>query len=305
MKASAYDLRIFAAIVDLGSLSAASRTMKLPKSTLSRNLAGLEERFGARLIERTTRRLRLTEAGEVLMAHARRVGEELENAESALEELRETPRGSLVVSAPYSFALHVLAPRLDSFRKVCPEVTLSILPGAQPVDFVADGIDLAIRVGELGPSSLVARRLAEIALVLVASPEFLARRGTPAAPRDLARLPLIELKSRAQPTQWRLFGPGGETSIDVTPAIATPEPAIALELAERGQGIATAPLLYASERMRSGALVRVLPDYHRGLRPVHAVYPSRRLLSPKMRAFIEFASECVRASPDSRLISAI
>ncbi len=276
------------AIVELGGLSAASRKLGRPKSTLSRDLARLEEEAGARLIERTTRRLRLTEAGEVLLSYARRVGEELDNAEAAMQSLRETPRGHLVVSAPFSFVQHVLAPRIAAFRAAYPELTLSILPGVQVVDFVADGVDVAVRIGDVGPATLIARKLADAPLVMVASPEYIARRGMPDRPEDLPDHALIDLRSRAQ-NEWTLFGPGGaQTQVAVAPEVATPEPAVALGFAQSGIGVATAPYLYAASALEAGALVRVLPDYHRGIRQISVVHPSRRLSPPKVRAFVDF-----------------
>ena len=286
MKVSALDLRIFAVLVELGGFSAAARKLGQPKSTLSRQLAALETRLGARLFERSTRRLRLTESGEVLAAYARRIGEEIDNAEAALESLRERPRGLLVVSAPYSFVTNVLAPRLDLFRAACPEVRLSLIPTAQAADFFSDGVDLAIRIGEIGATSLIAKKLAEVPLILVASPAYLARRGEPADPQELCAHSLIELRSRPAPEGWTLtHESGAEAKVAVHAALATPEPAVALELAEHGLGVAVAPRLYAA------------PQWRRGERAIHAVYPSRRLLTPKLRAFLDFTAAAMQAIP--------
>lgn len=297
MKVSALDLRNFAALVELGGFSAAARKLGAPKSTLSRQLAALETRLGARLFERSTRRLRLTEAGAALAAYARRVAEEIDNAEAAMEALRERPRGLLVVSAPYSFVLHVLAPRLDLFRAACPEVRLSLIPSAQTADFFADGIDVAIRIGDIPASSLIARKLGQDPLVLVASPGYLARRGEPLSPQDLSRHSLIELRSRAA-DGWTLVNEAGvSVAVATQPALATPEPSVALDLAERGHGVATAPRIYAGPKIAAGSLVRVLPQWRRGERAIHAVYPSRRLLTPKLRAFLDFTAAAMRAAP--------
>ena len=296
MKVSALDLRIFAVLVELGGFSAAARKLGQPKSTLSRQLAALETRLGARLFERSTRRLRLTESGEVLAAYARRIGEEIDNAEAALESLRERPRGLLVVSAPHSFVMHVLAPRLDLFRAACPEVRLSLIPTAQAADFFSDGVDLAIRVGEVGATSLIAKKLGEVPLIMVASPAYVARRGEPADPQELCAHSLIELRSRASPEGWTLtHETGAEAKVAVQPALATPEPAVALELAECGHGVAIAPRLYAAPKIAAGALLRVLPQWRRGERTIYAVYPSRRLLTPKLRAFLDFTAAAMQA----------
>jgi DNA-binding transcriptional LysR family regulator len=169
MKLSTLDLRMFAAVADLGGISAAARHLGRQKSTVSRDLALLEDRLGTRLVNRTTRHVSLTDAGELLAAHARRVVEEMEQAEAALSAMSDEPRGPLRLTAPYAFVRFVLAPQLAGFLARYPLIRLSIDPTTKVLDLVEEGLDLAIRIGDLPSSSLVARKLADVPLVLVAS----------------------------------------------------------------------------------------------------------------------------------------
>ncbi len=295
MKLSTHDLRTFAAIADLGGISAAARKLGMPKSSVSRDLASLEAQLGTRLVQRTTRHVSLTDAGSVLVPYARRVVEELDNALAAVESLQEAPRGHLSVTAPYALVRFVLAPGMTAFQSRYPDLRVSIDPTIRVLDLVDEGFDVAIRVGELPPSSLVARKLAEIPLILVASKQYTKKYGVPASPDALVNHCLIDLKSQAAETQWALTGiatkRGEQTTVNVSTKLAIAEPSILLDITEQGLGIATVPSLYAAKGIVAQSLVHVLPDYIRGTRPIHAVYPSRKLLTPKVRAFIEFVAE--------------
>jgi DNA-binding transcriptional LysR family regulator len=290
MKLTTLDLRIFAAIVDQGGISAAARALGREKSTISRDLAAMEERLGLRLLQRTTRRVTPTEAGETLAAYARRVVEELEHAEAAMEQLTDAPRGVLKVTAPFSMIRHVIAPHLPLFLAAHPQVQLAFDPNTAILDLVENGIDLALRIGELPSSSLVARRLTETALVMVALPAIIAEAPV-VSPPDLALRPILALSDQATPAIWALRDAVGTlTRVPVTPRIAINEPGILMDLILAGQGIGVLPEIYAAPLLARGQLARVLPGHTLGRRPIHAVYPSRRQLSPKVRAFIDFLS---------------
>lgn len=291
MRLAADDLAVFAAIVEQGGVSAAARRLAMPKSSVSRVLSVLEEELGTRLLHRTTRQWSLTEAGTLLLGHARRIAEELDNAGAAVEALSDAPRGQLVVTAPYAIVRHRFAPRLAAFHSRYPDLQLAIDPTIKVLDMVEAGIDVAIRIGDLPDSSLVAKRLAEVPLVLVTAADWPG--PWPERPEALAGLPVIDLAARAAPTEWRLVGPEGVAVVPVTPRLAIGEPSILLDLVAEGLGIGTAPLLYAEPMIAAGRLRRVLPDWHRGCRPIHAIYPSRKLLSPKVSAFIAFAADCL------------
>jgi DNA-binding transcriptional LysR family regulator len=294
MKLSTFDLRLFDAIVERGGISAAARKLGREKSTVSRDLAALEERLGVRLLHRTTRSVSLTEAGSILLAYARRVVEEIEHAEQALEALSDEPRGVLRVTAPYAIVRFVLAPRLQAFQDRYPDLSINLDSTTQVLDLVEQGIDVALRVGELPASTLVARKLCDAQQILVATPAYAAARGLPSGPLDLGGHRLIELGNAVDGGAWRMFGPDGtETAAAVAPRLAAADPGIVIDLALQGLGIACAPDLYCAEPIAKGTLVRVLPGHHRGFRPVHAVYPSRRQLTPKVRAFVDFAAQCM------------
>lgn len=295
MKLSTVDLRLFAAIADCGGITAAARKLGLTKSLVSRELAALEDRLGARLVQRTTRRVSLTDTGELLATYARRVVEEMDNAEAAIEATRDHPRGDLKVSAPFSILRFVLVPRLAAFRARYPDIRLSLDASLRVIDLIDEGIDVAIRIGELPPSSLIARRLATTPIVLVAAPAYLRDRGLPRAPDDLIAHDIVNLKRDTGPDIWALEGAAARrASVEVKPSIAVHDPGLILDLARQGHGIAPMPELYASRALAAGEVVRVLPEWTRGVTPIHAVYPSRRMLAPKLRAFVEFAAEAVR-----------
>ncbi len=303
MKLSAHDLRTFAAIVDLGGISAAARVLGMPKSSVSRELASLEARFGMPLLQRTTRRMSLTHAGEVLIAYARRVAEELDNAATAVESLRDVPRGHLAITAPYALLRHVLVPRLGVFRARYPELRLSIDPTLRMLDLINEGIDLALRFGPLPHSALSTQKLGDMPLILVASKDYIDARGEPAKPHELASHELIDMSARAVNAEWLLTDEQGKVhSFAVVPRFAVADPSIVLDMAEQGLGIAAAPAVLAAKAIEDGRLVQLLPAYTRGTRAFHAVYPARRVCPPKVQAFIDFVEECFRLRSPQKVV---
>lgn len=297
-KLSSVDLRLFAAVADLGGITAAANRLGLLKSQVSRDLMRLEESLGVRLLQRTTRKVSLTEPGALLAAYARRVVEEMDNAEAALEAMRETPRGDLVVSAPYAFLRFVLTPNLKAFHERHPEIRLAIDPSLRLTDLVEEGDDVAIRVGELPSSSLVARRLAAIPLVLVASPDYIAAHGASERPDDLIRHTIIDLRRDLGGSAWTLVDPAGAPhEAPIRPFLAVGDTGVISDAALEGLGVAPVPLAYVAEDIAKGRLVRLLPGFTRGAPPIHAVFPSRRTLAPKTRAFVEFVAEIVAQEP--------
>ena len=297
MKLSSGDLRLFAAVADMGGITAAATKLGVTKSLVSRELAALEARLGVRLVQRTTRRVALTDIGELLATYARRVAEELDSAEAAIDATRDAPRGDLKVSAPFSVLRFLLAPHLARFRERYPDIRLFFDVSVRMVDLIEEGVDVAIRIGPLASSSLMAMRLAIVPQILVAAPEYLARRGAPSEAADLIGHDVITLRRDLNPEIWTLESDdGAKASVAVTPKIALMDPGLAIDLAVRGLGIGVAPEIYAREALAAGALVPVLPGRRRALMPIHAVYPSRRTLAPKVRAFIEFAAQVIGAA---------
>lgn len=281
------DLRAFARIADLGSVSGAARSLGSPKSSVSRSLARLEEAVGAVLIERSTRHLRLTDAGLLLQRHARRILDDVGEAENAIGGLVGAPRGTLRVSAPFTFAAGPLAPMLPPFLARHPEVRVVLTVDNRPIDLLTEEVDVAIRIGPLRDSGLIARRLATFALWPCASPAYLAERGTPETVADLGRHVLIAHADRRW--TWRARTPAGAVhEIETEPGTVVPEPAVVRTMLIGGAGIGWLPDFHAADAIADGTLVRVLPD-HDGDTTVdaHALYPSHRSLSAKVRVFVD------------------
>ena len=280
------DLRAFARIADLGSVSAAARALKAPKSSVSRSLARLEQAVGAVLVERSTRRLRLTDAGALLRPHARRILNDVDEAETALGGFGGVPRGLLRVNATYAFAQGVLAPMLPPFLARHPEVRVALDIENRRIDPMAEEADLVIRLGPLADSALIARRLAVLEVWLCASPAYLAARGTPARAADLARHDMIMRSDRAE--RWELRTADGRAEeVEVRPRAVLAEPAAALAAIAGGAGIGRVPDYLASGAIAEGRLVRVLPCAEPHRVEAHALYPSHRSLSAKVRVFID------------------
>jgi len=280
------DLRAFARIADLGSLSGAARALGMPKSSASRALARLETAAGAALIERSTRHLRLTDAGRLLQRHARRILDDVGEAESALAGLVGVPRGTLRVSVGFTFAVGPLAPMLPRFLARYPELRVALSIENRNVDLLAEEFDVAIRIGPLRDSDLIAHRLTSIALWTCASPAYLAARGTPATVEDLRSHELIARVDRR--ATWRFRAPGGALhEVEVVPGTVIPEPAVLKAVLVGGAGIGRLPDFHAADAVAEGTLVRLLPDHQDDAVEVHALYPSHRSLSAKVRVFID------------------
>ena len=279
------DLRLLVAIADRGSLTGAARQLGVQKSTVSRDLAILETRLGHRLIERTTRQLRLTDAGELLLGFAQRVGEEIEAAGAAMEALSSEPSGALHVSAPPVVIQGLLVPMLRDFIIRYPSITVALDATTRPVNLIGEGIDVALRAGRLPDTGLVAKKIGTIPIILVAAPSYLARAGLPRNVADLRHQAAIGIGGRVQETTWS-FSPGGETIV-INPAIHVSGTELACRLAITGAGIAAVPLPIASDSLTQGCLVRVLPELTAGDVPLQALFASRRFLAPKIRVFID------------------
>ena len=280
------DLRAFARIADLGSISGAARALRMPKSSVSRSLVRLEEAVGAVLVERSTRHLRLTDAGLLLKRHARRIIDDVGEAENAITGLIGSPRGDLIISVPFTFATGPLAPMLPGFLLRYPEVRVVLSIDNRPIDLLAEEADIAIRIGPLPDSSLIARRLATFELWPCASPAYLA--GGPAidAPVDLLSHRLIAHADRRQ--HWVFRTPAGAVrDIEFAPGVVVPEPDVLRTMLLADAGIGLLPDFHAADDVAGGRLIRVLPSLKGGSVEAHALYPSHRSLSAKVRVFID------------------
>lgn len=283
------DLLLFAHVADLGSFSRAADRLGLPKSTVSRRLAALEQTLGERLLLRTTRRQTLTEFGQLLLEHARQVVAEVE-AVQALRELRQSaPGGRLRVSMPADVANLLLAESLAAFVALYPEIQLELDLSARRVDLLSEGFDVAVRMGELTSDSLLAaRRLDALSAGLYASPEHLRQHGVPGTPDALLQHPSVRLMTlQGEPRRW-LLTRGAERWEGLPPGrVAANSPEMLIRLAVAGAGVAAVPDVFARHDVQRGRLVRVLPDWECPGQPAWAVFPGRKLMPAKTRAFVD------------------
>lgn len=304
MNLDADDLVLFARVVEAGSFARASERFGLPKATVSRRVAALEARLGERLLVRTTRRLALTDFGERILGHARRLLEEVESAAALAQHRQATPHGTLRVTAPPDFLLEMeLVPFLRSFAERHPGVGIELDLSARRVDLVAERFDLAVRVAARLPddATLVARRLADLPHGLYASADYLACAGDPATPQDLlAHTALRLIGSNGEPQPWRLSC--GEQLWEGLPdgPLAANSVALQRALAVHGMGIAALSERYALPLVERRELVRVLPRWSLPTMMVWCVTPGRRLLPARTSAFIDMlvhALDGARARP--------
>jgi DNA-binding transcriptional LysR family regulator len=279
------EILVFARVVDSGSFSAAARLLEMPKSTVSRKVAELEERIGARLLHRTTRKLGLTDAGRIYYEHSARIVAELEEAEEAVGRMQSAPRGLLRVTAPLSFSM--LGPIVAEYLRRHPDVQVELLCSDRRVDLVEERFDVAIRAGQLADSSLVARPLGTIRRVLVASPAYLEREGSPRAPAELAKRACISFGAGAAPNVWLLQSGDKKAEVRVAPRLVVNDLEMLREVARAGLGIAWIPEFACFEDLQSGRLRQLLPAWVSAETPVQALYPTARYLSPKIAAFLE------------------
>lgn len=283
------DLLIFASVAELGSFSRAAERIGLPKSTVSRRLAALEQRLGERLLLRTTRRQSLTEFGLQLLEHARQVVLEVEAVTALSERRQATPSGRLRVSMPSDFANLLLADTLAAFIALYPAIQLELDLSPRRVDLLGEGFDVVLRIGNLpDDASLAARRLAVFSFGLYASPNYLAEHGEPVDPEDLARHAAIRmLQANGEAASWML-AQGEQRWQGIPPGRASANaPELLIRLACAGAGIAAVPDYFAASDVRRGALRRVLPGWSLPSATAWAVFPERKLMPVKTRVFID------------------
>lgn len=287
------DLFYFAKVVEAGGFAAAGRELGLPKSRLSRRVAELEARLNARLLQRTTRKLALTDIGERYYRHCQAMLVEAEMADEVVAQLSAEPRGRVRLSCPVAMAETSLNAMLPGFLAGYPQVNLELLLTNRRVDLVNEGVDVALRVRAPGDEdpSLVTRRLRPAAAVLVAAPELLRGRQLQ-GPDDLAGLPVLGAIGNDRKVHLQLHGPGGEVrELALEARLAAEDFNLRKNVALAGLGITTLPLYYCLEELASGQLVRVLPDWQEPAAFLQAVYPHRRGLLPAVRALIDYLAE--------------
>ncbi|HSD75693.1 MAG TPA: LysR family transcriptional regulator [Steroidobacteraceae bacterium] len=283
------DIAVFVRVVDTGSFTAAAEALGISQPVVSKSVARLEERLGARLLNRTTRRLSLTEAGAELYRRSQHALKQIEDAELEVARYQTEPRGSLRASAPMSFGILHLAPVLHEFLDRFPGVSVDMSFDDRFVDIVEEGLDLAVRIGRLQDSALIARRIAPIRQAICASPAYFARHGVPRTPEDLLNHNCLLYSFGSTPRAWRLVAADGSDYImPVRGTVSMNNGLAERALALSGAGLIILPTFYVGDDLRAGRLKAVLCEWAPRDLSLHAVYPERRNLSPKVRAFVDF-----------------
>lgn len=285
----------FVAVCDAGGFAAAGRRLGISASVVTRLVAALEGHLGVRLLQRTTRALHLTDAGLRYLERARRVLAELDEAEMMAQQENAEPSGLLSISAPVLFGRIHVAPLLGSFMERFPRISADLRLSDSFVNLVDEGFDLAVRIGNLPDSQLVAQRVGQTQRIVVASPDYLRRMGCPTHPQDLNRLDIINFSAMAANTEWRFER---DAKVRLIPRLNTNSGDAAIAFAKSGAGVTRVLCYQVHDALADGSLVQILQDYAPPPFPVQLVFPSNRLLSVKVRTFVEYVRTHARWSLD-------
>ena len=284
-------MQAFVAVADLRGFAPAARKLGLSPSGLTRLIAALEDRLGARLLQRTTRSVTLTDVGARYLERVRRILSDVEEAEGSAQDQRTRPSGRLIVSAPLGFGRLHVSPVMSAYLTRHPDVSGELRLSDRMVNLVEDGVDLAIRIGHLADSSLVARHVGEMRRIVVASPRYLSQRGEPDTPTAIASHQTIQFGATSAAPDWRFVEDGSEIRISHEPRFTTNSADAAIQYAEQGGGLTRVLAYQAAEAIKGGRLQIVLAKFEPPVLPIHVVYPTSRLLSAKVRAFIDLVIE--------------
>src|SRR5574343_277416 len=281
---------VFVKVVQAGGFSAAARLLGLPTSTVSHRVAMLEKRLGVTLLQRTTRRLHLTDAGHVYFDHASAGLVRMFDAEAAVTEATAEPRGLLRVTAPVDIGDQILASILCKMRSQWPKVDVELVLMNRYVDLVAEGIDVAIRTGNLQDSTLIARHAGIARWMAYASPDYLAVAATIDSPQALRHHRCLQFTPLGREI-WSLYGSESSLTVPMSGQTIVNDIGLIMALTLAGEGVALLPVYLCRQACDEGRLVKVLPEWHAKADPIHVVYPRQRFMAPKLRAFIEVAVE--------------
>ena len=284
-------MQAFVTVADLKGFAPAARKLGLSPSAVTRLIAALENRLGARLLQRTTRQVALTDAGARYLERARRILADVEEAEITAEAERARPSGRLVISAPVGFGRLHVSPVLTNYLKRHRDVSAELRLEDRMINLVEEGVDLAVRVGHLADSSLVARHVGDMRRVTVASPAYLKSRGEPKKPQDIAAHDTIQFGTTSGPAEWRFVDQDNEVRLTHSPRLSTNTADAAIRYAEAGGGLTRVLAYQAADAIKRGRLKIVLAKFEQPPLPIHIVYPTSRLLSAKVRTFIDLVIE--------------
>ncbi|HSN22291.1 MAG TPA: LysR family transcriptional regulator [Usitatibacter sp.] len=292
------DMTAFVRAVELGGFSTAARDLGLTPSAVSKLVTRLEDRLGVRLLNRTTRRLALTPEGEAYFHRSQRILSDILEAENEVASFRSQPRGLLRVNVGTAFGMHQLVPALPGFLSRHPEMRVELTLTDRVVDLIEEGADVAIRLGALGDSSLVAHRICDLERVVCASPAYLRRHGTPKRPEDLLEHNCLSVDYAPSLRRWPFATEDGVRHVEVCGNVSANNADALLRLALLGVGVIRLSEVIVGEALRSGGLVPLLADVHHSEPlPLHAVYPQGRHRSPRVAAMVEFLGERFGSAP--------
>jgi DNA-binding transcriptional LysR family regulator len=284
-------MQVFVAVADFQGFAPAARKLGLSPSGVTRLIAALEQRLGARLLQRTTRSVTLTDIGTRYLERARRILADVEEAEGSAQDERTRPSGRLVVSAPVGFGRLHVSPVMSAYLKRYPEVSAELRLADRMVNLVEDGIDLAVRIGHLADSSLVARHVGKMRRIVVASSGYLKQRGEPDTPEAIALHETIQFGAMTASPDWRFVEDGREIRVACTPRFTTNSADAAIQYAEQNGGLTRVLAYQAADAIKGGRLRVVLAQFEQPPLPIHIVYPTSRLLSAKVRTFIDLVTD--------------
>lgn len=297
-------MRVFATVAERSSFSAAAEALDMSTASVTRHVAWLEQRLGTRLLHRTTRRVSLTSAGASYQERCLALLAELDATEAAVTAQALAPSGQLRINVPVSFGIARMGGLLGRFAELYPQISVDVDLSDRMVDLVEEGYDVAIRITREPAPTLIARLLAESALVLCASPDYLARAGTPTTLAELAKHRCLGYRYYHGGDVWRMTGPDGEESVRVHEHLRANNGDLLREAAIAGMGIVLQPDFIAGQALDEGRLVRLLPDYRIPPVRIYAVYASRSHLAPKVRAFIDFMVQAFAETCGERVTAA-
>jgi DNA-binding transcriptional LysR family regulator len=284
-------MQAFVAVADLQGFAPAARKLRLSPSAVTRLIAALEERLGARLLQRTTRSVTLTDAGSRYLERIRRILADLEEAEEAVEGERTRPAGRLVISAPVGFGRLHVSPMVTAYLKRYSDVDADLRLSDRMINLVEEGVDLAVRIGHLPDSTLVARHVGEMRRIVVGSTEYLKARGEPKRPSDISAHDTIQFGAMTAAPDWRFVEEGEEVRVLPNPRFSSNSADAAIQYAEAGGGLTRVLAYQAAAALKAGRLKVVLAKFEQPPLPIHIVYPTSRLLSAKVRTFIDLVTE--------------
>ncbi|ATN35373.1 LysR family transcriptional regulator [Rhizobium sp. ACO-34A] len=284
-------MEVFVAVVDGGSFVAAADKLDMSTAAISRQVAALEAHLGARLFNRTTRRLSLTQPGMEFHERARQILADIQEAEAVAGEYALKPAGLLRISAPLSFGVRALGELLPDFRRQFPDLRLDVDLSDRVVDLVHDGVDVALRIAQTPSPNLIARRIAPVRMLVCASPGYLAAHGTPQHPSELAEHAALSYTYLSSGDNWLFNNTAGQTElVRAQPAVRANNGDLLRQMALQDGGVIVQPNFILADDIAAGRLVQILPDWTIGSFSLYAVYLSRRFLSAKVRVFIDFLS---------------